>query len=159
MKKISLIVALAIGICAVQTVKAQDRDTNKVELKKKVKTTPKGHTTTKTKIEGSGTAGKAAVEANGSRPISVHPTTVVVSPAQPAPTQIVTVPATPPEPAKPTTTVTTTTTTKATPVVQPVVKTTKTTTTHVYHKTVPVTHKVVKKTPSATTTTTTTVKN
>jgi hypothetical protein len=92
MKKVSLIIAVAVCLWSFQSVNAQDKDTNRVEVKKKVKVGVRGHTTTKTKIEGSGSAGKAAVESNGTRPVIVRPTTVVVNPSQPTPPQIVTVP-------------------------------------------------------------------
>lgn len=125
MKKISLVIGMAFLALTFQNVNAQSSDTNKVEIKKKVKTHPKGYSTTKTKIKGSGTAGTAGVNANSTTPVVVNP---------PAQVTINTPP--PPPPAEPKPTTTTTTVTTKTPVTKPVVTTAtkKTTTTTTVHK-------------------------
>jgi len=150
MKKISLIIAMAVLGWTFQTAKAQDAsDTNHVKVKTKQKVSADGSKKIKTTVKGSGTAGTVGAASNGTKPVIVnHPTTVVVDHTPPPAPIVVQAPA--PEP-RPTTTVTTTTTTnKAVPASNPPVKKTTTTTTHV-HKTT--TGAPVKKT------TTTTVKS
>ena len=162
MKKISLIVAMASIVFAIQSAHAQSTDTakNKVEIKKKVKVGTHGRQVTKIKMESKGTPDAVAGSVDGA--MGVNKTRVVAAPAASPTVVVVHDPA--PTPAPVATTVTTTTEAKRVPVTT--THTTSTaTSTHVVHATVakPVYHKTTyKKKPVATsssTTTTTTVKN
>ncbi|MDF2433985.1 MAG: hypothetical protein JWP44_3616 [Mucilaginibacter sp.] len=172
MKKIRLVLIMAIMTWAVQAADAQTTDTakNHIEVTKKTKTRRQGRkTTTKTVMEGTGTpsaiSGAADAVVTGKPipppPVATPPPAPVATP--PAPPTVIVVKSEPekaPEPA--TTSVTTTTETKPAPVATTSsTHTTKTTTSsHAVHGTHATHHKVYRKTTpvASATTTTTTVK-
>ncbi|MDB4903672.1 MAG: hypothetical protein JWQ63_2953 [Mucilaginibacter sp.] len=173
MKKISLMLAMAGMVWAIQPAHAQtiDSSKNRIEVKKKVKTGVNGRKVTKIKMEGTGTQGAISGAADGTVTGKLPAPVVVTPPPAPVAPTVVLVTPEPEKPVLPTTEVTTTTETKPAPVAPASsTSTTQTTTsTHVVHSAnankgaTHVYHKVYKKKPTVvsgtkTTTTTTTVK-
>jgi hypothetical protein len=167
MKKISLILAVAGIVLAIQPARSQSGDTtrNKIEVKKKVKVGVHGRQVTKVKMEGKGTPSAITGSVNGAVN-DKQPVNVVTPAPQPRPTVVVVNRQPAPSPAPSTTTVTTTTQAKQVPVTTTRVTKTATNTAHVVHTTratKPVYRRTVyTRRPAATsstqTTTTTTVK-
>jgi hypothetical protein len=170
MKKISLMLAMASMVWAIQPAHAQTTDSskNRIEVKKKVKTGVNGRKVTKIKMEGTGTQGAISGAADGTVTGKLPAPVVVTPPPAPVAPTVVLVTPEPEKPVAPTTEVTTTTETKPVPVAPArSTSTSQTTSTHVVHSanvnkgSTHVYHKVYKKKPVAatsTTTTTTTVK-
>jgi len=181
MKRISLILFIAVMVWIVQAAQAQTEDTTKnhVEVKKKVKKGAHGRTVTKIRMTGKGTPDAVGDAADGA--VTGHlkpapePTPIVVTPPPPspepapapAPTVVVVhdtvrtpAPAPVAAPAPTTTEVTTTTETK--PVTASVTTRRATRVSPAYHKPVHTYHRTYHKktttTPTTKTTTTTTVK-